>query len=362
MDKELVGKFIKKLREEKNMTQEELAKKLYCTRSNLSHIELGIVEISHDKVRLLAKIFGVSELDIYAGKCLSESLNEETKETFNNVIKETNLKFKRRLILFTVIFVLVIILFLLYYFFNSYNSVKLYKVYGENDYIKTSEGLFLLTKDNIYFNLSVTSNEGNSFDKVSLRYKFGNDDNLIYSSNSSDIFLVDFYGYEAYFNYDDIIKEKGTFYIEVENDNVKETLNLNIDKMYENKKIIFKKVKKITTGEKSNFKEIPVPEKIEKDFTKDGDENYYLTLDEKENVITMFYDSSLKQFIVGEDNKKTKENKVWIYYLEQKVLDYSYTEKSKVVDELSIDIVNMNQKETEIYEQFREKYIVKYLE
>ena len=90
MDKELVGKFIKQLREEKNMTQEALAKKLYCTRSNMSHIELGTVEISYDKVVLLAKLFGVSELEIYAGKRFDESPTEETKETFNKVIKESN--------------------------------------------------------------------------------------------------------------------------------------------------------------------------------------------------------------------------------------------------------------------------------
>ena len=132
--------------------------------------------------------------------------------------------------------------------------------------------------------------------------------------------------------------------------------------MYENKKFFFKKVQKITSVEKSTFKEIPVPEKIENDFTKDDDEKYYLTLNEQEYIITMSYDSELKQFIVGEDNKKKKDSKLWIYYSEQKVLDYTETENSKITKELSIDIKNMTNDEKEIYQYLEEHYIKKYLE
>lgn len=364
--REEIGAFIKQLREERNLTQDDLADQIHYTRYVISRIERGETTPNYDKFQVLANFFGVSVYEIYAAKRIPEDELKNIITVVDNITESIDKKYKKKIkiTLFTCTVSILVLLFTFfaYYFFNSYNSVKVYKVYGDNEQIKTNEGILILTKDNIYFNLSVTSNEINSFDKVSLRYKIGSDDNLVYSSDSPDIFLVDFYGYEAYFNYDNIVKEKGLLYIEIEYDGMKETLNLNMDKMYENKKFIFKKVKKITSGEKSNFKEIPVPEKIEKDFTREGEENYYLTLDEKEYIITMFYDSAINQFIVVEDNKKTKDNKLWIYYSEQKVLDYSQTDNSKIAKELSIDIENMTDDEKEIYLYFEEHYIKKYLE
>lgn len=364
--REEIGKFIKELREERKLTQDDLAEQIHYTRYVISRIERGEATPNYDKLQVLADFFGISVYEIYAAKRMPEEELKNITEVVDNITESIDTKYQHKLkmtLCISIVSILIILFtFLAYYFFNSYNSVKVYKVYGENDQIKTNSGLLILTKDNLYFNLSVSSNEGNFFDKVSLRYKNGKEDNLVYSSSSTDIFLVDFFGYEAYFNYDNIVKEKGTIYIEVECDGIKETLNLNMDKMYENKKFFFKKVQKITSGEKSTFKEIPVPEKIENDFTKDDDEKYYLTLNEQEYIITMSYDSELKQFIVGEDNKKTKDSKLWIYYSEQKVLDYTETENSKITKELSIDIKNMTNDEKEIYQYLEEHYIKKYLE
>lgn len=171
MNKEEVGKFIKQLREENNMTQDDLAEKLYCSRANISHIELGRVEISYDKVLLLTELFDVSELEIYSGKRLENLTIIEGENILNHVVRILTSKFKRNLILCISIFILLILCFLGYYFLNSYNSVKVYNVYGESENFRTTEGLFVLTKENIYFNLNIIPNSNSELTSMSLYYK-----------------------------------------------------------------------------------------------------------------------------------------------------------------------------------------------
>lgn len=56
-----VGKNIKKIRKEKNLTQDELAKRLHCTRQTVSNYENGKSEPGID---LLIEIAGVLEVQI----------------------------------------------------------------------------------------------------------------------------------------------------------------------------------------------------------------------------------------------------------------------------------------------------------
>lgn len=56
-----IGQRIKKLREEKGMTQEEMASLLgYKHKTSISKIESGINDISQSKIKAIAEIFGVS--------------------------------------------------------------------------------------------------------------------------------------------------------------------------------------------------------------------------------------------------------------------------------------------------------------
>lgn len=56
-----VGKHIRKIRKEKNLTQDELAERLYCTRQTISNYENGK---SQPSIELLIEIAGVLEVDI----------------------------------------------------------------------------------------------------------------------------------------------------------------------------------------------------------------------------------------------------------------------------------------------------------
>lgn len=55
----MFGQRLKKLREEKKLTQEELGKKLNLTKANISKYESGKLEPNIETIRYLADFFGV---------------------------------------------------------------------------------------------------------------------------------------------------------------------------------------------------------------------------------------------------------------------------------------------------------------
>ena len=60
MDQKKIGSFLKELRKEKDITQEQLAEKLNISVSNLGKIETGYSGVSIDLVIEMAMFFGVS--------------------------------------------------------------------------------------------------------------------------------------------------------------------------------------------------------------------------------------------------------------------------------------------------------------
>ena len=56
-----IGKHIRKIRKEKNLTQEELAERLHCTRQTISNYENGK---SEPDIALLIEIAGALEVEI----------------------------------------------------------------------------------------------------------------------------------------------------------------------------------------------------------------------------------------------------------------------------------------------------------
>ena len=60
----LLGERIRRLRESKGKTQEEVAKKVNCSRQKLARIEKGLVDISYANITNIANILGVKPEEI----------------------------------------------------------------------------------------------------------------------------------------------------------------------------------------------------------------------------------------------------------------------------------------------------------
>ncbi len=104
MENEKIGSFIKKLREEKNLTQEELARLIPIGRGAVSKWERGVTIPDSITLLKLSEIFNVSINEILLGK---KSTIGKEKELYNKSQKN-----------FVILIVTIVILLLLYFYIN----------------------------------------------------------------------------------------------------------------------------------------------------------------------------------------------------------------------------------------------------
>ena len=152
MNAQKIGKFIKKLREEKSLSQYELAEAIPIGREAVSKWERGIALPDYPSLLRLCEIFNVTSNELLYG----EKINNDNKNSLNNVT--LNLykdKRKNKKIIFILSFIIFILmfLFLLYYLLVTYNSVKIYNVHYEKENFSINNGIIIKTRDKIFFNL-----------------------------------------------------------------------------------------------------------------------------------------------------------------------------------------------------------------
>ncbi len=357
MDNKKIGEFIKKLRKRNNLTQEELAEMMHLSRQTISDIELCKTEPSIDKITDFSEIFNVSVLDIYSGQIVDKNDIDKTNAIINNInkniIKSARIKGLKLTLIIIVIFILI---FLLYYFFNSYNSIKVYKILGESDNFYTSEGLLILSKERSYLSVSIEPKNNQMINMITLNYKDSHGEKLIQSVEDSYFYITDLYNYNEYFNYRKITNGECSFYIEIEYENGKENIDLNIIKQYENKKIFFEKIKPISEERNpSSIEDIIIPDKILQEFER---EEYTYTYRENRGDynVSMSFVSTVGVFAVHEEYDGYINN--YEYIINTNRL-YFYKDEIGSHEHIYPSLVNEID-DQEIYTRFFNEYYNKY--
>jgi len=111
------GQFLKKLRLEKGLTQEEEADKIHVDRTLINKIENDKATLTKYNMKLFCDFFDISEVEIIAGERINSSRSLHDK-LYSFYITKTNCK----LILKSVFafLTIVIIAFLTYFFHNIF--------------------------------------------------------------------------------------------------------------------------------------------------------------------------------------------------------------------------------------------------
>lgn len=139
MDSNKTGKFIAKIRKEKNLTQQELGDKLFVTDKAVSKWERGLSFPDISILERLAEELNVEIVDILAGKkgtTKKVNVEEEIEKVINNIKKEQERK-KKRIIKCSIIgvIILLIIVFIMFFGISSYKKYhpSIIKI-GDNNY------------------------------------------------------------------------------------------------------------------------------------------------------------------------------------------------------------------------------------
>ena len=106
MEQQKVGSFLKELRKERNLTQEQFAEQLGVSGRSVSRWETGINMPDISLLVEIAEFYDVSISEIIDGERKSEKMNEEVKETalkLSDYTETTNKTIRKKLFFLTII-------------------------------------------------------------------------------------------------------------------------------------------------------------------------------------------------------------------------------------------------------------------
>lgn len=336
MDAQKIGAFIKELRTEKGLSQYKLAEILFVSRESISKWERGIGYPSNSCLIKMSKLFNVSINELLFGE-------RENKGNKNNVTKvalslyEDRNKKNKKLKISILVIITLILSFLTYYFINTYNSLKVYNIgYSSND-ITITNGLFVYTKEKIYFSLG---NIDTNYDisKLRLYYKNKEEEKNIFTTDSSFITLVEFKSKESVFYTKSIKDILSNLFLEIILENDKKELKLDFVKSFSNNYIFPSVPEQIEKNIELKYNQ-EIEGKIKKNFKKDSDVYIYK---EKNYVFTYIPEAKSLNLIMIE-NDISKE---WNYVLISGYLEFNEYNDVKTFNSFSYDgkdmICNIN--------------------
>jgi len=258
MKNDKIGPFIRKLRTEKGWSQELLASKIFCTRLKIHRLENNIQYPDLDDIIVLSEVFEVKIEEIVFGEYKSKKNQKEIQSHFLYFLKFNNLKFKR--IKFVFIFFLLLNIFLFFlvtsiYFFQNYRSIHFYKFFGSSENYQVTNGLFILSKDKVYFDVKQIVPAVEQFEIYSEVQK---EKKLVYKGSHENI-LNDFYGYGNFISYKDFINGNQKLYLKIK----EEEIELTFVEEFINDSFWYNEKEEIGNFE---MNQVDIPKKILKEF------------------------------------------------------------------------------------------------
>jgi len=360
MEENNFSTFIKELRMEKGLSQEELAKALYVHRTTVNKWENDNVIPLNDKLLLIADYFDISVDELLNGK--RSDINTASSTRNNTIVELIKSKTRsQKLLIYSVLVTLILILgFLAYYFISNYNSIKLYRVYGENKNIRTRDGLLFFSKDKIYFkpgNFYDVNDNIVSVDLIRLYYFDENNNEVILLTGASKNLIIE--KEKSRETFVDRIYRNEKFYMDACYKNTCQKMELSYFNDFSNDNLIYDEVKNesVKTDKKNYIKNETdlIEELIQNDFKFNEKNNCYYLTDEnttynflpKMNIIQITYDD-------GDDKTILK-----IHINSKKAfidLNYDGLEKNIYIS----DYTNKKDKNYNTFKKCYDKFLSKY--
>ena len=360
LDYKKIGGFITDEREKFNLTQEQLAEKIYVTRQAVSKWERGLTLPNYTLLMSLCDLFKVTPNEILAGERIDNNNKEYINTITIEILKENSKKRKKMLIMcFSTTFI-ILFLFLVYYFLSTYSKLEVYLINGKSENFKLNDSLVVFSNETSYIKLGSVISDEFDYDYINIYYVLDNDKKNLLKTTHSDALMVQNNGYNELFNFKDKNIIFNDLYLDIhykiEKEEKVDTIKLNVDKLYRNNNFLFKKDLTISKDESEEAlpQEKSIPKKILNEFQVDDAGNYTKDYTKQKQRIKITYMSLANMLIVQEKEQNTIEE--YILFEESKHIKYSIKEKDK--EEFSEASFNENGIEcyNEVCEKKRDKF------
>lgn len=357
MEENNFSTFIKELRMEKGLSQEELAKALYVHRTTVNKWENDNVIPLNDKLLLIADYFDISVDELLNGK--RSDINNASLTRNNTIVELIKSKTRsQKLHIYSVLVILILILcFLAYYFISNYNSIKLYRVYGENENIRTRDGLLFFSKDKVYFRPGNFYDDNDNLvnvDLIRLYYFDGNGDEVILLTGASKNLIIELENSrEAFINR---LNNNEKFYIDACYKNSCQKMELSYFNDFSNDNLINNKeenksVRKLNMKVKN--KDDLINGLIQNGFTYNEKDMSYVKYEE--DVIYYYYKNTCVIKIINSNEKDLFVLK--LYENSQKVIINNCETNNNLYIS---DYTNQNDKNYKTFKKYYDNYLSKY--
>lgn len=355
MNLDKFGNFIKELRKEKELKQEELADELNVHRTTVVKWEQGKSLPLNDTLVILSKYFNVTVDELLAGGRINDEATIEEKNKVTLSLLKSRRKSIRISMYFAIITFILFIIFLIYYFFTTYNSIHVYLLSGYNDNIKTKQSLLIVSNDKVYLRIGNIFNNANELVEVkniSLYVDEEYNTKLLFNGDPNEL-LIEYRDNLEIFNINKLKKKYDNLYLIVEYDNKEEIIKLEAVKDFENKSLIQLLFRNTNENYAENNFEIKLSDKFVYDDATDA-----YKLKDGNVEIECFYNNGFCMAFIFNKNEEI-QYKFDNYF---HTLDYQLIKNKSTIKYNHLYLnEKLNNKSKKIYKDFKEKILDKYL-
>lgn len=360
MNEKQIGPFLKSLREERHLTQDQLSEILLVDRTTISKWESNKSIPLNDTLTLLSEFYNVSVNEILAGERFTkeEQNFKNARVTLSLLAKKNRLKFCMYILVALLIITLSV--FFLYYFIATYKSIHIYSIRGIGECeacLNTKNGLVIISKDDIYIKIGSFYNMKN--EKVEVRkvdfYVIDNGkEKVIYSGDPSTV-IVDVQDGKQYLNVSKLKRGKHSYYLRVYiDDETTENIKLTISNDFTNDDLIY--TYDNNTNKFNYPKTIITKLKNNKNFQYDEKNLTYIL--NKENLkIECYVNLNGCDFLIENNDIEIR----YYYDYFDNILEYRKKKNVRLLDDYRIDISNMSKEDKRIFNNFKNNYFDKYI-
>lgn len=330
MDEKKIGQLLKKLRENKSLSQQQLADELHVSRTLVTKWESGKIALTTQNLITLSEYFNITTDEILSGA----EKNSENAEMIDNIkfrLYARNNTLQKKSKRYFSISIILIFCFLIYFFITFYNSVNVYTITADDNHnISIKNGLLIKTRDKIYLRLEPKILDDKiKVQSAQLYYQLnGERTDILKLNDISTISINDFYEEQEYFEFSKFDSLKDNLYISViYNNDSEENIKLKLKKDYVNSKLFF--VKHKITNANEIVKEKSEEKNIFENVIQNNLENSFLISYNKKEYDIHVLDTQI-YMIYNSNEKKEKliyDNFDGVYFNKESSnrLVYSYS-------------------------------------